>query len=115
METKVGFQGDRKQFEYAKKKYDNLQKYLHDFKSYDDYREVQNRIMVVITWEDSLSNLSYVLKHVKPNAPNIIGMKITPVIRKGRRDVYILSEDNEKFDKVFHEILTNLRKKIYGY
>jgi len=111
MKTKIGFQGDEQAFKAAcKQKHENDKVFWKDKSiSYDSHRHKQDKVMFVMTWEDSLSNLSFVMNHVKSKAPEIIAQQVTRVIRKGRRDVYILSKDNLKFKQVFHKTLEELK------
>ena len=110
MKTTVGIQGDEAALTTAREKYRQIQREYWQDKSisYDRHKERESKIIFVMTWQDTLSNLSYVMKHVKKRAPKIIAQKIDPVQRKGRRDVFILSKDNLKFKKVFYETLSDL-------
>lgn len=117
METKVGVQGDEELYNVTMEcisKMENLY-WKNKHLTYDDYRDVCKRLVFVMTWQDSIENLRYVMKHVKPKAPDILFQKITPVIRKGRRDVYIISKDNAKFDEVFYSTLEELQEQSINH
>jgi glycogen debranching enzyme len=122
MKTKTGFQGCRQTYDTAISKRNEIQrKYYAKEMTYDESRVKEDEAMFVMTWEDTLSNLSYVMKHVKKQAPEIISQNITPIIRKGRRDVFVVSENNKLFKETFYRVLEELveiekekHKKLQG-
>ncbi|MFW6026039.1 MAG: hypothetical protein ACOCRX_06825 [Candidatus Woesearchaeota archaeon] len=115
------FTGDRVKYNNALNKLDkiDLKKYMEEggsfIEKWDRYSKKRDEILFTLTWEDSLENLYFVLNKVKENgAPKIIAKEITNIIRKGRRNVTILTDDNLKYRKVFYNTLENLKKEMVG-
>ena len=107
MKTQTGTQGDNSLIEKAFLGYWDTNK----DESWEDKCMRRDKKIFVMTWEDSLSNLSKVLTRLKKNnkCPEILAQKITPVIRKGRRDVYIFTENNLLFREIYNKTLNDLQ------
>lgn len=106
MKTTTGKQGEYSLIENALNGYWSIEG------TWEEKQEKRNEKIFVMTWEDTIGNLSKVLKAVKANnkTPQILAQEITPVIRKGRRDVYIITEDNLLFREMFYNELERQRK-----
>lgn len=109
MKTITGKQGDYSLIEKALTGYWDFDK----SESWEDRCKRRDTKIFVMTWEDSMSNLSKVLTRVKKDerCPNILAQHITSVIRKGRRDVYIITENNLLFRQIYNEKLTELQEE----
>lgn len=105
MKTQTGTQGEYSLIENALNGYWSIEG------TWEEKQEKRNEKIFVMTWEDSLSNLSKVLTRLKKNnkCPEILAQKITPVIRKGRRDVYIFTENNLLFREIYNKTLNDLQ------
>jgi hypothetical protein len=108
MKTTTGKQGDYSLIDKAYKDYWSIEG------TWEEKQEKRNEKIFVMTWEDSISNLSKVLSAVKSNknTPEIQAQEITPIIRKGRRDVFIVTEDNLLFREIFYTELERQKNLI---
>lgn len=105
----------------AKILYDSCYEKITNYTGNSDERwssmkEEQDKILFVMTWQDSLYNLARVLKEVFKNLnisnfdlENIkYGARKNERTKKGRKDVYILTENNKKFREVFYKTLKSM-------
>lgn len=109
--AKIGIQGDSQALVNAVAKYRALSAEGSKGMDWDEYHKRKNEKVFISTWEDKLSNLSIVFNRVKnsPNCPNILAVEIEGAGRKGRRDVYILTDNNIAFRDHFYNTLEILQ------
>jgi len=70
------------------------------------YREKQDRLLFLITWEGNIHDLNFVFdKVVKEFDWQILEAYKWERGNKGRRDVYILTSDNVAFKKLYNTVL----------
>lgn len=85
--------------------------------AYEEMKSRQNSAIFSCTWQDSTANLAAVLRHVflemSMNFTNLPEIFYCAASRnyKGRKDVFILSQNNVEFRQKFYEVLSRMKNK----
>ena len=109
----IGVQGDAEALEKARAQRDEVFYKTSKGMKWEDYIAKCTAPLYINTWQDKLSNLSLVFNRVKnsPLCPKILAMKVEGADKKGRRDFYVLTEDNIKFEKLFSDTLSRMKEE----
>lgn len=71
-----------------------------------EYRNKQHKSIFLMAWEWSEADLNYICRLVEKEFDwKIIEAYKTKIIRKWRRDVYILTDDNIKYRNLYNTML----------